>query len=328
MLINVEQVYQSPIIYKIYVPLKGNALKNLNCYVLIDHGESLVIDTGFRTDECREALMGGLASIGVSPEHTKLFITHLHSDHCGLAEYFDHPGSTIYMGADEYTSLQYSLNDRTFNELNERLLREGFPEEELREANSDNPARVYRPSRLFPAALMRDGDELRIGSVTVQTLPAPGHTPGQMILYIPEQKIMFTGDHVLFDITPNITTWPEMKDSLGEYLISLDRILEYDVETALPGHRGISDKTVAQRVAEIKRHHDRRLSEIREVLRDNPAANAYEVASRLTWSLHGATWDTAPKQQKWFAVGETMAHLDYMRFTTKEIPEQGAYTLL
>ena len=319
MLINVEQVYESPTIYKIYVPLTGNALKNLNCYVLIDQGESLVIDTGFNNHECRDALLGGLAELGVSPEHTRLFITHLHSDHCGLAEYFDHPDTTIYMGEKEYQTLQDSFSGKVFADLNKRLLSEGFPEEELQAANANNPARVFMPSYPFPVTFVQDREELQVGSVTLRVMLMPGHTPGQMILYMPSEKLMFTADHVLFDITPNITTWPNMRNSLGAYMESLEKVLACDVETAFPGHRNMSNKTLAQRIDEIKRHHERRLNEIREVLRRNPSTNAYDVASHLTWSLHGATWDTAPKQQKWFAVGETMAHLDYMRYSLHEI---------
>ena len=96
-----ELIYSNPEIYRINVPLTGNPLKNLNCYVIKDGGESAVIDTGFRMEECRRALMDGLHEIGVSPEHTKLLITHLHSDHIGLAASFDYPDTTIYMGETE-----------------------------------------------------------------------------------------------------------------------------------------------------------------------------------------------------------------------------------
>ena len=72
-----ELIYSNPEIYRINVPLTGNPLKNLNCYVIKDGGESAVIDTGFRMEECHRALMDGLHEIGVSPEHTKLLITHI-----------------------------------------------------------------------------------------------------------------------------------------------------------------------------------------------------------------------------------------------------------
>ena len=315
-LIQIEQVYESPSIYKLYIPLSGNALKNLNCYVLIDGGESLVIDTGFRNGECKAALMGGLAKLGVSPAHTKLFVTHLHSDHCGMAEYFDYPDTTIYMGGREYDYLLYVLEcipDSSMHRFSAPQLAGGFPEEYLRAASESNPARIFMSSRAFPVTKVRDGDELRVGSVRLEAVSVPGHTPGQMILYLPEEKILFSADHVLFDITPNITCWSGIHDPLGQYLKSLDKILAYDIKTVFPGHRGLSNKTLEQRVHEIRDHHERRLNEIREVLREHPDANAYEVASHLTWSLHGATWETAPKSQQWFAVGETIAHMDHLR---------------
>ena len=316
MLLQIEQVYESPSIYKLYIPLSGNALKNLNCYVLIDGGESLVIDTGFRNGECKVALMGGLAKLGVSPAHTKLCVTHLHSDHCGMAEYFDYPDTTIYMGGREYDYLLYVLEcipDSSMHRFSAPQLAGGFPEEYLRAASESNPARIFMSSRAFPVTKVRDGDELRVGSVRLEAVSVPGHTPGQMILYLPEEKILFSADHVLFDITPNITCWSGIHDPLGQYLKSLDKILAYDIKTVFPGHRGLSNKTLEQRVHEIRDHHERRLNEIREVLREHPDANAYEVASHLTWSLHGATWETAPKSQQWFAVGETIAHMDHLR---------------
>ena len=48
---------------------------------------------------------------------------------------------------------------------------------------------------------------------------------------------MFTADHILFDITPNITQWKDMRDALGNYLDSLVKIRGYAMETALPAHR-------------------------------------------------------------------------------------------
>lgn len=48
---------------------------------------------------------------------------------------------------------------------------------------------------------------------------------------------MLLGDHVLFDITPNITDWWDVPDSLGNYLRSLDKLEAYPVTLPLPGHR-------------------------------------------------------------------------------------------
>lgn len=52
---------------------------------------------------------------------------------------------------------------------------------------------------------------------------------------------MFTADHILFDITPNITMWPNMENALGSYLNSLKKFREIPVRQSLPGHREAGD---------------------------------------------------------------------------------------
>jgi hypothetical protein len=39
---------------------------------------------------------------------------------------------------------------------------------------------------------------------------------------------------------------------------------------------------------------------------------AWEVAQRITWDLDYEDWNELPTMQKWFAVGETIAHLNYL----------------
>lgn len=53
-----------PGLYRIPVPLPGNPLKELNAYVLRGEERSVLIDTGFRQQECRKALFAGLEELG------------------------------------------------------------------------------------------------------------------------------------------------------------------------------------------------------------------------------------------------------------------------
>ena len=72
-------------IYRIPVPLVGNPLKELNAYLLKGEDGNLLIDTGFRQPACREALFAGLRELGIRRGETEVLLTHLHSDHSGLA---------------------------------------------------------------------------------------------------------------------------------------------------------------------------------------------------------------------------------------------------
>ncbi len=308
----IELINRSPDIYKIDVPLAGNPLKNLNCYVIKDGGESAVIDTGFRTEECRQVLMDSLHEIDVSPEHTKLLITHLHSDHIGLAASFDYPDTTIYMGEVEYDYFCQMKEGNLLGRVDQQYRLEGFPEEELQDAIKTNPASIYMPDTTFPVTTLQEGDEVRVGNTTLTALFMPGHTPGQMIFYIKDKKIMFLADHLLFDITPNITKWSGINDSLQQYMNNLKRLLEFDIEVALPAHRGLSNKKLEDRVREILAHHEKRLGQMMKVLKEHPGATGYEIAEKLSWSMRGKSWKDAPNQQKWFAMGETLAHILYL----------------
>ena len=63
-----EQIYKNPDIYKIYVPLPNNPLKNLNCYVIKTKDKNLIIDTGFNIEECYNALKEGLHELEIDME--------------------------------------------------------------------------------------------------------------------------------------------------------------------------------------------------------------------------------------------------------------------
>lgn len=307
-----EIIHEFPTIYKTSIPLPGTALKNLNCYIMKSGEESVIIDTGFNLEECRQILMDALLSLNISPRHTHVLLTHLHSDHMGLAEYFDYPDSKIFMSETEYNYYRMHIHGEYW-EIQDRIFIEaGMPEEELAQSKLENPAIIYAPAKEFHVHTLKDGDRIHIGDLTFEAIEVAGHTPGQMCFYLEDEKIMFLGDHILFDITPNIVTWPLTKNCLQKYLDNLDKISRYEIKTALPGHRNLSNKTVYTRIQEIRNHHRKRLDQVLSVLKDHPGINAYQVAGLLTWSLRGKKWEDAPKQQKWFAMGEAMAHLEYL----------------
>jgi glyoxylase-like metal-dependent hydrolase (beta-lactamase superfamily II) len=162
----------------------------------------------------------------------------------------------------------------------------------------------------FKTIAISDRYEIDLGGIRLETVSTPGHTPGHMCLYIRKDKILFTGDHVLFDITPNITDWPDVNDSLGEYLNSLEKVKQMDVTLALPAHRNNGD--FYARVDELILHHKRRLSEVEHLLNSQrKCSNAYQIASEMTWDV-AVNWNKFPESQKVFAVGEAMSHLDYL----------------
>lgn len=239
----VEQLYHNPDIYRIYVPLPDNPLKYLNCYILVSDGETLIIDTGFNRPECKQALFDGLDELQVDFAHTKLFLTHLHGDHSGLTEELTARGVPVFMNAIDYDYLCQELASGGWQAMEQIFLSEGFPIEEIEKQKKGNQARLYSPHHPFPASKVSNSDLLTVGGITLRCIHTPGHTPGHTCLYIEEKEILFSGDHILFDITPNISVWRNIPYSLADYLESLQKIkglkVSHTKETAENRYRAL-----------------------------------------------------------------------------------------
>ena len=308
----IEVIYRDPDIYKVYVPLPNNPLKNLNCYILKTPEKSLIIDTGFNMPECKEALLAGLKELDIHMENAEIYATHVHSDHTGLIGEIKLPDTVVYMSEPDWDHMKtHNVSKEGWGIWEKKMISEGFPEQEMIIATNTNPAKKYANQKLFIPQIVQDGQILKVGPWSLQVVLVPGHTPGNTCLYLAEKKILFCGDHILFDITPNITAWPGMTDALGSYLDSLKKIREFDIALALPAHRK-NDMDVYERIEQLLVHHKNRLQNTVDTLEQFPGSTAYEVASHLTWSMRGKDWTEFPVHQKWFAVGETLSHLDYL----------------
>ena len=238
-------------LYRVPVPLPGNPLKELNSYVIKGSDRTLVVDTGFRQEPCRRALFAGLRELGVHPEETDVLLTHLHSDHTGLAPEIAGPNSKIFMSREDSRRLREFQRSANTHRTEEYTL-QGFSLDETAFLR-DSPMRKYNSVLPMDNTYVGEGDVLEYGGRRLRVIMTPGHTPGHICLYDPDAKVMFLGDHVLFDITPNITTWLGFSDPLGTYVHSLMDISIFDVRLPLPAHRGVSG-TMAERVGKIIEH--------------------------------------------------------------------------
>ena len=299
-------------IYRIQVQLPNSPLKILNSYLIKGEDRSILIDTGFNRIECKQALISELEKLKVNLAETDILLTHLHADHTGLAPELYVPGTRIFISRNEIPWLLGSTRRELWEQDAKRMRRAGFALETIMDERTFSTSRKMASNPEFDQYLPIDeGDEFSCGGYTLKALMTPGHTPAHMCFWLEEQKTMFTGDHVLFDISPNITLWIGVDDSLGDYLESLKRIDAYDVELALPGHRGFGD--FHARTAQLLEHHEKRLEECLEVVRKNPDMNVYDIAGKMSWRIRCNSWEDFPPNQKWFAVGECHAHLRHLQ---------------
>lgn len=298
------------------MPLPGNPLKALNSYFIRGRDRSLLIDTGFNREECRTALFKGLESLGASLDKTDIFITHMHADHCGLVSAAAREKNTVYCGEVDSKRINWSLSQNFWKENYAFTGSYGFPLQEFGAALFKHPAQKYNLDREHDFSIVGEGDVLEAGDYRFVVVETPGHTPGHICLYEPDKKILFSGDHILGNITPNITMFYKgPPDPLGQYLQSLDKIDRMDIDLVLPGHRQVI-KDAHKRIAELKHHYEKRLNEVLTILGDE-VMSAFQVASGIKWDLTYTSWDQFPLDQMWFATGEAISHLEHLRHQNK-----------
>ena len=297
----------SPGLFRIRIPLPQSPLKYLNSYVLKGADRNLVIDTGFNRQECLQAMQEGLTGLGVNLKRTDFFITHLHADHFALVSKLASDDSRVFFGK---TEAKFVEAWRGWDPLVEYARRNGFPEDELQAAWNSHPGFKFGSEKLPELTVVNEGETLSLGDYDFTFIETPGHTKGHTCLYDQAKKILVSGDHILRDITPNIQCWWDGEDPLKNYLASLDKVFELDVDLVLPGHRRLISDCRA-RIKELKQHHHDRADEVVSIL-DAGRMNAFQVASEMSWDIKCESWELFPVAQKWFATGEAIAHLRYL----------------
>jgi len=269
----------------------------------------LIIDTGMNRKECMDVMSPGLKKLDVDLSKADFFITHLHADHLGLVSNLATDTSTIYFNQPDATIVNSASVSHWEKQSNFAHI-SGFPEDELQRAIKSHPGYKYSSRDRLDFYILKEGDTISIGDYLFRCIETPGHTKGHICLYEPNKKLFISGDHTLIDITPNISLWSDDENPLSEYLISLDKVYDLDVELVLPGHRR-TFKNHKERIQELKYHHQMRANAVISIL-EKGKQNAFQVASQMSWDMSYESWELFPSSQKWFAIGEAIAHLKYL----------------
>lgn len=95
------------------------------------------------------------------------------------------------------------------------------------------------PTRTFVGEL-----DLDVGGQHVQlTQVGPAHTPGDILVHVPEAKVIYTGDILFVGGAPLVWAGP-----VSRCIAACDHILDLDVSAIVPGHGPLTDKAGVARV--------------------------------------------------------------------------------
>ena len=143
----------------------------VNTYLLIDEAtlEAAVVDPAMASEGEYRIFDNYVAQSGI--RITQVINTHLHLDHCfGIGYVKDKYGAPVLAHpADAPLGSRMAEQCRRFG-----MRWQGGP------VNIDTP--------------LADGDTVQIGQSTAQVIHVPGHSPGSIALYLPQEKIVLSGD--------------------------------------------------------------------------------------------------------------------------------------
>jgi glyoxylase-like metal-dependent hydrolase (beta-lactamase superfamily II) len=298
-------------LWSLPVPIPGNPLRYVLCYVVVTSDGPVLVDPGWPTGESWRALTKGLRQIGFTPADVQgVLITHYHADHYGLAHQVrEESGAWVAMHTEdadlghEFAKPDAEPRDRAWTDTH------GVPAEvDLTIMAGEDFAMLRDHTSHLPDHRLA-GRKLSLSGWNVEAVWTPGHTPGHLCFWLPDERILLTGDHLLPRISSNISLTPtDHGDPLGNYLDSLALLDAFGDAEALPAHE-YRFGAIPERAAHVRRHHEERLSELEELIDVMDPSSAFQLAPHLRWAR---PWDGSSSIMQRFALGETAAHLRHL----------------
>jgi glyoxylase-like metal-dependent hydrolase (beta-lactamase superfamily II) len=306
-------------LYRIPLPLPGDALTAVNVYAIAGDDGVDLIDAGMALVRARERLTEALGQIGFGLGDIKnFFITHVHQDHYTLAvELRTTLRGQINLGEGERINMEAiravaaGRNEPGFIEMLYAMGAEDLAGQIRKFMRSQLASPLASLQWSEPDRWLTDGAVLDLKSRTLRAIHTPGHTQGHVVFHDETGGELFAGDHVLPHITPSIGFQPAItRTALRDYLGSLRLMLTLPDSRLLPAHGPVRDST-HDRVNELLTHHETRLEQTRDAASGGPVT-AYQAASAIPWTRRQRKLADLEPMNQLLAIGETAAHLEVL----------------
>ncbi len=212
-----------------------------NAGLIVGDGESLLVDTLWDVPYTR-AMLSAMDSLTLSAPIRKVVNTHADGDHFfgnELVKVETITSKRAYAEMEKTSPKSMVLLGRlgklhaflgTFSQNQKQI---GHYFQQMVAPYDFKGVTPTLPTRTFERALTVD-----VGGRPVHLLEVgPAHTHGDLMVFVPDAKVLYSADILFINSTPVMWAGP-----VTNWLAALDRILKLDVETIVPGHGPITDK--------------------------------------------------------------------------------------
>ena len=292
-------------------PVPG-PLRDVNVWLLDEPNDGLtIVDTGLNIPSVREAWAKLWAEPLVRQHLSRVVVTHFHPDHLGLAgELCARDGGALLMTRTEWLMgrwLRADAADAPPPEALDHWRLAGWTEEQVARQAGQGWRFFEKLVAPFPSRYtrLRDGERIQLGGADWRVVVSAGHSPEHMALLDEAGGVFIAGDTALPRISPNVSlTLAEPEgDPLGDWLASLDRLLELPGDVlVLPSH-GDPYHGLHARVRALRDGHHGRLD----------ALTAHLAEPRRAVDCFGVLFGRAIDDgSRGLATGEALAHLRHL----------------
>lgn len=245
-----------------------------NAGFAVGRRETLVIDTRM-APLLAEELRSAIVAITDAPVRT-VVNTHFHGDHVF--------GNQVFAESAQFISHQLAREELL--ELGDRCIDEFMDHYNIEARYPADVVADIRGAKILPADITFDSSmTYRVDDMVVQLeYVGPAHSRGDIVAYLPQEKVLFAADLIFNEIHP---FW--LDGYIHGTLAALRRLLAWDIDVLVPGHGPITDGAAVQRMLDY-------FETVRNVLLDVQAADGSRADA--TRQLEKALGDYGAQPQR------------------------------
>lgn len=289
-------------------------LDHTNVWAIDDDGGWALVDTGVRTEDAISAWEELIAKPPLTGPLTRVLVTHMHSDHIGLAGWFARRyGVRVWISSLEYQMCRALVSESSQEAPADALQfyrGAGWGEAAIqgyRARFGCLGTRIYALPDSFRR--LQDGMKLQIGKHAWEVVTGHGHSPEHSCLYCPALKLLISGDQVLPRSSSNVSVFPLQPDAnpMAAWFASMERLKQRVPDEVLvaPGHYDVFNGLHA-RIEQLLHKQHEAVERLLALLK-----RPHRVVDVFSALFRSRILQADPEQLE-LATGEAMANLNYL----------------